>query len=92
MMKCTDCKYCVEQDNGYSNYTVEGTEADCLLSKNPDFPSDRWYHEDEALNYASECASFTKGDSVHFDVEGETTVEDYKEDDEIYRLLLLWNK
>jgi hypothetical protein len=33
-MKCTDCKYCVEQDEGYSNWTVEGTEIDCLLGKN----------------------------------------------------------
>ncbi len=76
------------QDNGYSNWTVEGTEVDCLLSKNPDFPSDRYYSKDKSLDFANECGGYIEGDPVHFDVDGETTVEDYKKDDEIYQLLL----
>jgi len=89
-MKCTECKYCVEQDNGYSNYTVEGTESDCLLGKNPDFPRDRWYGKETALDYANKCDVFIEGELSHFDVEGEITVEDYKDDTEIYNLLKLW--
>lgn len=89
-MKCTDCRYHLAQDVGYSNYTVEGTDVYCLLKKNPGLPSDRWYEEDPALNYANQCDSFKEGDGVGFDVDGEVTAEDYKSDPEIYELLKKW--
>lgn len=52
MKRCTDCKYCVVHDFGYSNYTVEGTNIECLLNKNPHTPFDHWYGEESKLTYA----------------------------------------
>ena len=68
-MKCTDCKYSVEDDFGYSNWTVEGTEVSCLLGKNPDFPIDRFYGEDPSLSFAEKCDSFVEGENTCFDVD-----------------------
>lgn len=36
-MKCTECKFCIMHDTGYSNYTVEGTDVDCIINLNPAF-------------------------------------------------------
>ena len=91
-MKCNECKYCIEDDYGYSNWTVCGTTADCLLNLNKGFPSDEWYGKDPAQGFANECIKFTKGNPVCFDVDGETTVEDYKDEGDIYKLLVAWYK
>ena len=63
-----------------------------MLSKNENFPVDRWYNEDPTLNYADECDRFVEGNGVTFDVDGEITVEYYKDDDEVYALLQAWVK
>lgn len=67
--KCTDCRYCVQQDEGYSNYTVEGTTADCLLSLNPGLPKDVFYGEEEKLLFAGNCSMYEKGEGPYIDVE-----------------------
>ena len=89
-MKCTDCRYHVTQDTGYSNWTVEGCEIDCLLNKNKQLPCDGWYEEAPALDYANECDRYREGEGVEFDVDWEKTAEDYKEDIEIYLLVKSW--
>ena len=38
---CLDCRFAVEEDYGYSNYTVEGTDVHCLKKLNSDLPKDR---------------------------------------------------
>lgn len=90
-MKCTDCKYCLEQDYGYSNYTVEGTDVDCLLHKNPEFPEDRFYGEEPALLFAKKCDKFTLGDHPVIDVDLDAgKVWEYSDDPEIINLLKKW--
>jgi len=86
MSDCTDCKYCVEQDYGYSNYTVEGTEVDCLLNLNPKFPIDRWYGKEPSLEYAGSCTKYTEGPHIQLDVDGETTPEECTDDEEVLKL------
>jgi hypothetical protein len=61
----------VLEDYGYSNYTVEGTNADCYLNLNPKFPVDNWYGEAEAHNFAKECSRYSKGEPVSLDVDHE---------------------
>jgi hypothetical protein len=68
---CLDCKHCLLEDFGYSNWTVEGTTVHCMKSKHPDNPFDRWYGEDKRLLYANECKSFKRGDLQQLDVDGE---------------------
>lgn len=36
---CLGCKFLIQRDDGYSNWTVEDTEAHCLLSMNPHLPA-----------------------------------------------------
>lgn len=88
MKKCTDCRYCIQQDYGYSNWTVEGTDVDCLLKKNPDFPADRFYEETPSLTFAESCNKFSEGGSVYIDVDQEDgALENYSDDLEIKKLL-----
>jgi len=87
--KCTNCKYCVEEDYGYSNWTVEGTTIDCLLNLNPGLPKDRWYGHEPNLLFGETCPKFTEGEPVCLDVE--CTYKDpdeYASDLEIKELLL----
>lgn len=87
-MKCTDCRYCICQDYGYSNYTVEGTTADCLLHLNPELPHDRFYGETPHLEFAEKCEKFSEGTCVDVDCDQESgPLEVYSEDEEIKELL-----
>lgn len=87
-MKCTDCKYCIEQDTGHSNWSAEGIDVDCLLGLNPDFPEDEFYGEDPCLLYAQKCNNFTKGAGVKVNVDlEEGKLEDYSENIEVKELL-----
>ena len=96
-MKCTDCKYHVSEDTGYSNWTVEGTDVDCLLGLNPDMPIDNFFGEEKSLEFAQKCDRFVKGDGVYIDVDREG-LEDYDnplssaytDDPEIIPLLDKW--
>lgn len=87
-MKCTECRFCILQDYGYSNYSVCGTEADCLKNLNPDLPCDTFYDEEPALLYAERCGSFESGRPVEVDVdEGLGELSEYSDDPEIKGLL-----
>ena len=66
---CSNCKYAIFQEEGYSNYTVEGCVFTCALGKHPDGSFDRWYGEDKRLNYV--CDSHSVGDPIEMDVECE---------------------
>lgn len=91
-MKCTDCKYCIEIDYGYSNYTVEGTDVDCLLKKNPAFPVDRFYGEEPALLFAEKCGNFTAGPHPEVDVDQDSgELSNYSKDPEVIELLKKWD-
>ena len=86
-MNCSECKYSYMQDEGYSNYTVEGTEFTCLKKKHPDGEFDRFYGEDNRLSYADKCDSFTPGEGLNIDVEREEGgIECYTDDSEIIEL------
>ena len=68
-MKCVECKFCKLEDYGYSNYTVEGTNADCILNLNPEFPIDNWYGKATAHDFANVCPHYAKGEPVEVDVD-----------------------
>ena len=88
MKNCSDCKYAFRTDTGYSNWTVEGTDLDCLKKLNPSFPDDNWYGESEAGKFAESCESFVEGDGPHFDVDMDMgDAENYSDDPEIKELI-----
>lgn len=70
MRRCDNCSRAVLRDYGYSDYTVEGTTVSCSLDLNPGLPADRWYGENETLNFAKKCRRFNEGSPEHFTVEG----------------------
>ena len=91
MKKCIDCKYCLLIDEGYSNWTVEGITANCLLNKNPDFPEDAFYKEEESLLFANKCNKYKFGNPVKVDVEREKgELYNYSNEPEIIVLLKLF--
>ena len=88
-MKCIECRFCILQDEGYSNWTVEGQSADCLLSLNPHFPDDTFYGQASSLLFAEKCPSFAKGDPVLVDVDQEKgDLVNYSDDENIKTLLV----
>ena len=87
-LRCTDCRYCLGQDNGYSNFTVEGTEYECLLGMGVEFPVDEWGDGGLKLESAENCNKFSEGNYVWVDVErGDGDLENYSQDPEIKELL-----
>lgn len=66
---CDDCKFCVYQDYGYSNYTVEGTNISCLADKFEEYEQS---YNDVVDNRAITCDHFNKGESWHIDVDRES--------------------
>lgn len=93
-MKCVECKFCVLEDYGYSNYTVEGTNADCILNLNPQFPADNWYGEAEAHDFANVCPRFKEGGAIEIDVDHEAGhMLNYTDDPEVREVIekqLMW--
>lgn len=69
--KCTECRFHILRDDGYSNYTVEGTSFNCAKGLHPKAPFDNYYSKAPELGFADTCSSFTRGEGVHVDVEGE---------------------
>lgn len=68
---CEQCSNALFQDYGYSNYTTEGTDFVCMVNVHPDGEFDRWYNEDQRLNWARWCISFEAGDPLFMDVDME---------------------
>ena len=85
--KCQQCKYHVNQDTGYSNWTVDGSNVTCLKGKYKDLEDSCKCEEKEFYKQFDNCEFFKEGCYITFDVDGETTIEDYKEDEEVYNLL-----
>ena len=96
MEKCIDCKYCLQDDYGYSNYTVEGTTCYCLLDINPYFPEDRFYGKEPSLEYARKCDSYREGEGISLDVDrdcqsmNQKLSDAYTQDEELRSLLDAW--
>jgi hypothetical protein len=95
MNRCYNCKFWATQDSGYSNYTVSETEVHCLKkhfepieesyswkqsNKNPE-------NDHEFFKQAEKCEDFVQetGTQICLDVDGDTTIEDFKEDNEVYQ-------
>jgi hypothetical protein len=93
MKTCTDCRYCICADYGYSNYTVEGTDVDCLLGKNAGMPSDKFYGRAECLGFAETCDTFMAGDCIEVDCDQEDgALENYSDDADLKELLREYSK
>jgi hypothetical protein len=67
---CDTCKFCVYQDHGYSNYTVEGTTISCLVSKFEEY--DDSYGDNFSLGIATTCDHYNEGEHWILDVDGES--------------------
>jgi hypothetical protein len=66
---CADCMYCIHQDYGYSNWTVEGTTSECSLNRRPD--SDCSCDISRGELFAVNCSFFRKGEPQYFNVDDE---------------------
>lgn len=98
-MKCDNCRFCLWEDFGYSNYTVEGTNFNCLKGLHPDGVFDRFYGEDDRLKFAEKCGGFSKGEPVMVDCDHESLKDSsdplssaYTEDPEVAALMDAWEK
>lgn len=70
---CYDCSNCLLVDDGYSNYTVTGTDVFCVVDAHPDPGWDKWYElqpNDKGL-FAEECPQFSGGGAESLDVDRE---------------------
>lgn len=95
MNRCYNCKFWATHDYGYSNYTVTETEVNCLkkhfepVEESYSWKTDRGNPEndDEFFKQAEKCEDFVHetGTQISLDVDGEITIEDFKEDNEVYQ-------
>ena len=90
--KCTNCRYCLLKDYGYSNYTVEGTDNICLKGLRDEF--DNWYGEEKRNSeFAEKCNEYVTGELVYMDcdMEGQHSAkslgDSYSNDSEIAALI-----
>lgn len=87
-MKCDECKWCALRDHGYSNYTVEGTIAECLLDMNPGLPDDHRWGEASVLDFANVCPRFKEGSPLNVDVDQDRGhIINYASDEEVVEYL-----
>ncbi len=92
--RCYNCKFWATKDEGYSNYTVTETVVNCLKNKfEPIEESYSWRqsskepeNDDVFFKQAETCPEFKQeqGTQISLDVDGEVTIEDFKEDIELY--------
>lgn len=68
---CSNCKYAVFQDYGYSSYTVEGTSFYCAKGIHPGDGFDSFYGDAVQLAFAADCVSFEAGAPINMDVDGD---------------------
>ena len=85
---CLQCAYVYFQDTGYSNYTVEDTEAHCALDRNPNLPKDKpwdWNQDPQDDNWPatqnSACDQLLELEEqshrAHLDVDGNINAYDF---------------
>lgn len=67
---CENCRLAKFKDEGYSNYTVEGTSFACLINVHPDGTFDRWYGTDKRLEWALQCKNYALGTPIWLCVDG----------------------
>lgn len=90
VVSCLSCKYLYFQETGYSNYTVLDTEINCALDKNKNLPAyepwgwkinnpcgDNW-----DKTSTSRCSSYSKGECITLDIDGEDGPADESDDEE----------
>lgn len=92
--RCFNCRWFATVDSGYSNYTVLGTNVHCIKSKNEFFPCEEscsWKLENsktldsKPVLVAESCDSYIHSDNhICLDVDGEITIEEWKNDEELY--------
>lgn len=73
--RCTACMFCRHHDYGYSNWTVEGTNHDCLFGLTGLFEDT----ESAANKVAEKCDFFRPGMAVYCDVDGEDRHESIRD-------------
>ncbi len=91
--RCYNCKFFATNDCGYSNWTVTETELHCLKKKfEPIEDSYSWKSinpADDNIFYkqAESCIDYKKetGVQVSLDVDGEVTIDDFKNDEDVYK-------
>jgi hypothetical protein len=68
---CIECKFCMQQDYGYSNYTVEGTNARCLFGLVGEFDTGEERQVEAAKQVCQGCPHFSQGTGLYFDCDGD---------------------
>ena len=83
---CSECRYAVLVDYGYSNWTVEGTNLYCAKKLHPNDGFDHWYGENNEVRFADNCSGYVSGAPVLVDVDGEAMDGMSEDEREIYQM------
>lgn len=83
-MSCSECKFAIYQDTGYSNYTVEGTDFYCAKGVHPSDGFDTFYGTGPGLEFGNTCTEKVEGWPVSIRVEGDGDFTD--EEQEVLKL------
>lgn len=84
--KCSDCKFGIIRDEGYSNYTVEGNTFTCAKGLHPKAPFDNFYGETKEHYFAENCIGYGHGEPFEIDVEEEALQNPTQEQKDLLEL------
>jgi hypothetical protein len=84
--KCTECKFGIIRDQGYSNYTVEGNTFNCAKGLHPAAPYDNFYGQTKENYQAEVCTGYAPGENFQIDVEEEALLDLTPEQEELLKL------
>lgn len=76
---CTACTFCKSRDYGYSNYTVDGTNYECLFDIVA-FGDEETQEGREKKNRTAEtCQFYREGTGIYIDCDGEQEQESIRD-------------
>lgn len=94
MNSCVGCKYLYSVGVGYSNYTWEETEVNCLLDENIHLPKDEPYdwtkdvdNDNWPATMCGRCVHYKVGPYIELDIDGENGPADFTDDEEIIAMV-----
>lgn len=103
--RCYNCKFYYRHNRGYSNYTVEETEVNCLRNKNKFLhytpEGYAWEADDHAyMRVAESCDGYVFGEPLTVDCDEEqmppggkkSLVEYYSNDKDVVDAFKAWGK
>lgn len=77
---CANCRFCMSEQQGYSEWTITGYTYTCLKGLHPEMPFDDEVASaadvDRVMEFGVTCSGRVEGDGPYFGLDGVATDEE----------------